>query len=59
MKSKVKKAKRRNYPTKLRVIVFKAKHSDYNKMAALAKKHTKGNLSLLIRAKVLGQKLSA
>lgn len=54
---KAKKPKRKNYPTKLRVVIFKAKHSEYKRMKLLAKKTTDGNLSLLIRAKVLGVEL--
>ena len=50
---KTKKPKRKNYPTKLRVVIFKTKHSEYKKMVALAKKETDGNLSLLIRSRVL------
>lgn len=49
----MKKKKRKNYPTKLRVIIFKAKHSEYRRMVSLAKKLTDGNLSLLIRSMVL------
>lgn len=55
MKTKAK--KRKAYPTKLRVVIFKAKHSEYKKMKSIAKKETEGNLSLLIREKVLGKLL--
>lgn len=51
MKAKKKKA------TKLRVVVFKTKHAEYKQMTKLARKLTNGNLSLLIRARVLGQRL--
>lgn len=54
----MKKKKRKNYPTKLRVVIFKAKHSEYKLMKALAKKETDGNLSLLIRSKLLVKKAS-
>lgn len=55
MKAQKKKAKKKNYPTKLRVVIFKCEHDDYKKMQQLAKKRTLGNLSLLIRQKVLGK----
>lgn len=54
----MKKAKKKNYPTKLRVVVFKVKHEEYRLMRVKAKKEAKGNLSLLIRSKVLGRKAS-
>lgn len=43
------------YPTKLRPTIFKQTYKEYAKMVKLAKKLTKGNLSLLIRLKVLGK----
>jgi hypothetical protein len=52
-----KKTKRKSYPTKLKVIILKAKHSEYRQMMKLAKKLANGNLSLLIRNCVL-QKVS-
>jgi hypothetical protein len=54
----IKKKKRKIYPTKLRVVIFKATHSEYKRMKALAKKETKGNLSLLIRQRLLSKKAS-
>jgi hypothetical protein len=56
---KKKKAKKKNYPTRLRVVIFKARHEEYRLMKKLAKKITKGNLSLLIRNKVLGRSIKS
>lgn len=53
----MKKVKKKNYPTKLRVTIFKQKHSEHKLMKQMAKRQTKGNLSLLIRKKVLGKQL--
>lgn len=52
------KKKRKNYPTKLRPTIFKQTHKEYILMKRMAKKETKGNLSLLIRTKVLGKRKS-
>lgn len=54
----MKKKKRKDYPTKLRIVIFKVGHGDYKKIKAMAKKETKGNVSLLIRSKVLLKKAS-
>lgn len=53
----MKKSKKKSYPTKLRVTIFKQKHSEYKLMKQMARKLTKGNLSLLIRKKVLGKNI--
>lgn len=44
---------KKSYPTKLKVIVLKAQHSEYIQLKAIAKKYTKGNLSLLLRSAAL------
>lgn len=44
-----KKAKRKNYPTKLKIINIKAKASERKALLAMAKKYTDGNLSLWLR----------
>lgn len=49
----MKKKKRKSYPTKLRVIVLKAKRSEYIKLKSLAALYTDGNLSLLLREAAL------
>jgi len=45
--------KRKWYPTKLEIVVLKVKKSEKKKMKALARKETRGNVSLLIRRRVL------
>lgn len=44
-----KKVKRKNYPTKLKVVILKAKHSEYKALVKMAKRFSEGNLSAWLR----------